>query len=55
MMGHSVQSARNRELYGDAMPLEVRHLIATAIALGDAVSPQEKAAAKRQLKRRGIL
>jgi hypothetical protein len=55
MMGHSVQSARKRELYGDAMPLEVKHLIASAIALGDALSPREKAAAKRQLKRRGIL
>lgn len=54
MMGHSVQSARNRELYGDEMPLEVRHLIAKLIAFGDAVSPAEKKAARRELARLGL-
>lgn len=54
MMGHSVQSARNRELYGDEMPLEIRHLIAKLIAFGDAVSPAERKAARRELARRGL-
>lgn len=54
MMGHSVQSARNRELYGDEMPLEVRHLIAKLIAFGGAVSDKERKAARRELARRGL-
>ncbi len=33
MMGHSVASARNRELYGDEMPLERKLELALAVAL----------------------
>lgn len=54
MMGHSVKSERNRELYGDQMPLEVRHLIAKLISFGNAVSPAEREAARRELARRGL-
>lgn len=54
MMGHSVQSARNRELYGDGMPLEVRRLIAQVIVFGDAVSDKERRAARRELARLGL-
>ncbi len=54
MMGHSVKSARNRALYGDKMPLDVRQLIAKLICF-DGVSDAEKKAARRELRRRGIL
>lgn len=54
MMGHSVKSERKRELYGDGMPLEVKHLIAQMISFGDAVSPEERKAARRELARRGL-
>lgn len=54
MMGHSVKSERNRQLYGDAMPLEVRQLIARLIAFAG-VSDCERRAARRELRRRGIL
>ena len=33
MMGHSVASARNRELYGDEMPLERKLELTQAVAL----------------------
>lgn len=54
MMGHSITSERNRALYGDSMPLEVRVLIAKLISFGDAVSPEEREAARMELDRRGL-
>ncbi|MCR9108628.1 hypothetical protein [Marivita sp. XM-24bin2] len=33
MMGHSVASARNRELYGDQMPLDKKLELAMSVAL----------------------
>lgn len=42
MMGHSVKSARNRELYGKRMPLDVRMKIARLISIGDHHDEDEK-------------
>jgi hypothetical protein len=42
MMGHSVKSARNRELYGKRMPLDVRTKIAQIISVGDYHSEDAK-------------
>lgn len=50
MMGHSVQSVRNRELYGGEMPLDVRQKIAKLIAFGDVISSEERQQAENELR-----
>lgn len=42
MMGHSIKSARNREIYGGKMPNRIRRKIALMISFGDVVTPEER-------------